>query len=110
MDNIDPNERRLDSSHNKRGQSPHFMSATLSSSKQAALKPEKDKEKMGTQPSTQSSIPTSKPRRANWMASAVKRAGFTRLNDGAVKSKKEGLVTEASCSDETVSSCQAGSH
>ena len=65
--------------------SPHFMSPTVSSSKQSvpASKTVQDRT------STPSSLTSGKGN--GWMASAAKRVGINRSGDGTPRSRKEGL-------------------
>ena len=74
------------SSENLGKKPPHFMSPTLSSTKQATSKPSKVSNRNST-PSASSSKP---PSSGNWMSSAAKRVGFGRVGDGTPRSKKEG--------------------
>ena len=65
---------------------PHFMSPTVSSSKQTTSKTAKSNNPAST-PSTGSSKQAGS---GSWMSSAAKRVGFSRVGDGTPRSKKEG--------------------
>ena len=82
--------------------SPHFMSPTLSSSQQATPKREKETDHIATS----SFVPSVKPRRTNWVASAAKRVGFNRRNDGMPRSGVEGFVIKATKPADEVSGIQ----
>lgn len=76
------------SSENLAKKSPHFMSPTVSSTKQVNAKPS------NAPGSTSTPLTSSAKARAsgNWMASAAKRVGFSRASDGTPHSKKEGFA------------------
>lgn len=86
----DPESSTSKSRQPAKDPSPRFMSPTYSSAQQAALKTEQGKDRMATF----SPVPTVKPRRNNWVASAVKRVGFNRLSEEVPRSRKEGLVSK----------------
>ena len=65
---------------------PHFMSPTVSSYKQTTSKTAKSSNP-ASPPSTGSSKQAGS---GNWMSSAAKRVGFSRVGNGTPRSKKEG--------------------
>ena len=67
------------------------MSPTFVSAQQAVLKTEKGKDRMATF----SPVPTVKPRRNNWVTSAVKRVAFNRVSEEVPRSHKEALASKA---------------
>lgn len=82
----------LDNDENfDKGKSPYFMSPTLSSKKQLAVKLSKSPEHNLAPLSTTVHKPTS----SNWMASAAKRVGFAHVGDGIPRSRKEGQAWKA---------------
>ena len=72
--------------------SPHFMSPTLSSTKQNAAKSSKAQDRTN---STPPSAAADKPQGNTWMASAAKHVGFRRMGDGTPRSRKEALKSKA---------------
>ena len=69
-----------------KSKSPHFMSPTVSSSKQSISTPKKADDNTPAP----SSLITAKGN--GWMASAAKRVGINRTGDGTPRSRKEGLM------------------
>ena len=79
------------SSETNAKKSPHFMSPTVSSTKQVNAKPPSN-----APGSTSTPLISSAKARAsgNWMASAAKRVGFNRAGDGTPRSKKEAFAKQ----------------
>lgn len=65
----------------------HYMSPTVSSTKQTASRPSS----LSNRALTPSAPASKQVGSGNWMASAAKRVGFSRVGDGIPRSKKEGL-------------------
>ena len=71
--------------------SPRFMSPTVASIKQGVARPVKVQDQI----LPLSSVLSTHSRRANWMASAAKRVGLSRVSNGTPHSKKEGPAVRA---------------
>ncbi|KAL8827899.1 MAG: hypothetical protein Q9191_002905 [Dirinaria sp. TL-2023a] len=69
---------------------PHFMSPTVSSSKQAIPKSSKSPEHIPTPPSSLKARTN-----GNWVSSAAKRVGFSKVGEGTPKGKKEGKQSKS---------------
>ncbi len=70
-----------------KSKSPHFMTPTVSSSKQGVPA---SKKAYDNTPDPLSSLASGKGN--GWMASAAKRVGINRTGDGTPRSRKEGLL------------------
>ena len=77
-------------SENLGKKSPHFMSPTVSSSKQSMSRSSRSAERTRTPPSSLKAKTN-----ANWVSSAAKRVGFSKIGDGTPKGKKEGKQSKA---------------
>ena len=74
-----------------KSKSPHFMSPTISSSKQVVAKSVKEQAKI----SPPSALTSSHTKPTQWIASAVRRVGFTRGSDSAPRFRKESTSANA---------------